>query len=80
VDLNSDGVEEFVLMSTNLGWAFEQHDGEWRSIGRVWNPTLAGEAWQQVRDAAVRGEISAVAPQWQVLSIGGRTFRVDAGR
>jgi hypothetical protein len=80
VDLNSDGVEEFVLVSTNLGWAFEQHDGEWRSIGRVWNQTPAGKAWQQVRDAVVRGEISAVTPQWHELSIGGRRFRVDADR
>jgi len=80
VDLNSDGVEEFVLMSTNLGWAFEQHDGEWRSIGRVWNQTPAGITWQPIRDAAARSEISAVTPQWQELSIGGRKFRVSADR
>ncbi len=48
VDLNGDGVEEFVLLAINGGWVFEQHDGEWRSIGRLsWSESLAGKAWQQ---------------------------------
>jgi hypothetical protein len=80
VDLNKDGVEEFVLLTVSSGWAFEQHGGQWESIGSVYSEFPAGKTWNAVLDALVVGNYSAVTPQWQQLSIGGRQFRVEADR
>ena len=80
VDLNKDGIEEFVLLTVSSGWAFEQHGGQWKSIGSVYSEFPAGKTWNEVLDALVVGNYSAVTPQWQELSIGGRQFRVGADR
>jgi len=80
VDLNSDGVDEFVFAALYGGWAFEQHDGDWRYIGRVSNDIPDGVTLTQIQDGMRKGEFSAVMPQWKVLSIGGAQFRVDPTR
>jgi hypothetical protein len=80
VDLNGDGVDEFVLVAVYGGWAFEQHDGDWRYVGSVSNEMPAGVTWRQVHDAMRNGELSTAVPQWKLLSMGGSWFRVDPDR
>ncbi len=76
VDLNGDGVEEFILLFQYGGPAFEHRDGQWVYIGNVRN-SYVGMRWKYTRDALARGEFSAVVPRWKILSVGGRMFRVD---
>src|SRR3569832_1346261 len=80
VDLNGDGIDEFVFTALYGGWAFEQHDGDWRYIGRVSNDIPDGVTLTQIQDGMRKGEFSAVMPQWKVLSMGGAQFRVDPTR
>jgi len=80
VDLNSDGVEEFVLLSTNAGWAFERRGEKWEFIGSVTSPFPATHTWDEVREALVGNNYSAVTPKWKLLTIGGRQFRVEPDR
>jgi len=77
VDLDGDGVEEFMLLNNyGAGSAFAHRDGQWVTIGRVWSQ-LAKGSWEHTRDALAKGEFSAVAPRWKVLSVGGRMFRLN---
>ena len=76
VDLNSDGVEEFVLLSLDSGWVFEQRDGQWILAGYTYGVfPLKDRA--NAHGALAGGNFSAVTPQWKHLSIGGWQFRVD---
>jgi len=77
VDLNSDGSEEFVILSVNTGWAFQQQGGQWAFIEYVHSSFPASTPWEEVRGALAEGHYSVVTPQWKDLSIGGRQFRVD---
>jgi hypothetical protein len=76
VDLNGDGVEEFILLYRYGGLAFEHRDEKWVFIGNV-QIQHAGEPWEHTRDALEKGEFSAVAPRWKALSVGGRVFRLN---
>jgi Domain of unknown function (DUF4153) len=77
VDLDGDDVEEFILLDKYAaGSAFAHRDGKWMFIGRVWSQLGAG-SWDHTRDALAKGEFSAVAPRWKVLSVGGRVFRLN---
>ena len=76
VDLNSDGVEEFVLLSLDSGWVFEQRDGQWILAGYTYGVfPLKDRA--NADGALAGGNFSAVTPQWKHLSIGGWQFRVE---
>jgi hypothetical protein len=79
VDLNSDGIEEFVLLSLDSGWVFEQRGGQWMLAGYTYGVfPLKDRA--QVDNALPGGNFSAVTSQWKHLSIGGWQFRVDPER
>jgi hypothetical protein len=79
VDLNDDGVEEFVLLQLYSGAAFENQDGRWVRIGSVTGAygRVAAIGWSGVRDKLARGDFSTVRPKWKELKLGGHSYRVD---
>lgn len=77
VDLNGDGVEEFVVLSGGAGgFLFEQHDARWRLVGHI--RAVGGvRAWQAIRADLDNGNVAARPPRWQDLWIGSQPFSVD---
>ena len=77
VDLNGDGVDEFVIFGCCTGIAYQHRADGWTRIGsvRAVNPAGAPRTIEtELRDQ----HVEAVAPAWKELVIGGHAFRVDA--
>jgi Domain of unknown function (DUF4153) len=79
IDLKGDGSDEFVFLDARRGLVYENRGGRW---------TLAGDIFPQPRSSSpsdfagaiiaelAKGNVSATAPTWKELSIGGHVFRV----
>jgi len=77
VDLDGDGVEEFVLLGHSGGPVYQSRSGQWEYIGRV-NPRGVPAASEDAMRADLSsGHISAAVPQWRDLAIGAQRFRID---
>ena len=76
VDLNGDGIDEFVLLRQFGGTAFENRNGTWVRIGTLVTDA-SGTSWPSLRDTWAKGDFSAVVPKWKLLSVGGHWFSVD---
>jgi hypothetical protein len=76
VDLDGDGVNEFVLLAATGGVAFRNRDGVWESIGQVSaeNPALP---WKNLLSDLTEGDVVATVPRWKELSVGSRRFRIN---
>jgi hypothetical protein len=80
VELNVDGSDEFVFLTANHGLVYEKREGHWLLVGAMdASPDDFSRKLDLVGELA-KGNMSATAPQWKELSIGGRRFRVDARR
>lgn len=77
VDLNGDGVDQFVLLTVAGGYVYQNHDGQWHRVGRVY-VTGPISSWQALLSGLTKGDVSARNPQWKELWIGSRRFRVDS--
>jgi len=91
VDLNGDGVDEFVIFGCCAGIAYQHRTDGWVQIGNVHAVniaaalTTAGRASATVVPWKIETElqnqhVQIVPPAWQDLLIGGHTFRVDVSR
>lgn len=76
VDLDGDGVDEFVLLTATRGVAFQNRAGGWELIGQVvaeipapWGKNLLSDLTQ--------GNVVASVPRWRELSVGPRRFRIN---
>jgi Domain of unknown function (DUF4153) len=78
VDLDGDGVEEFLLFNAFSGFAFEHRAGEWIFVGNV-SSHAGTHPWDGIRDALAKGEFSAVTPRWKAFSVGGREYQINEG-
>jgi hypothetical protein len=78
VDLDGDGVDEFVLLSGSAagGLLFEQRAGHWRLGGHLDASGLPGSGPEFLADLD-KGNIAARPPPWKDLWVGARRFRVD---
>jgi hypothetical protein len=76
VDLNGDGVDEFVLLNGTGGVAFQNQDGVWKPIGQVFaeNPGLP---WKTLPSDLTPGNVVATVPRWKELSVGSHRFRIN---
>lgn len=75
VDLDGDGVDEFVLLMSGGGPAYTHLATGWRYIGRV-APDGSFANWQALLMELTRGNIAALTPRWKELSLGPHRFRV----
>jgi len=79
IDLNGDGSDEFVFLAARHGLVYENRGGRWALVGDIFpQPRISPPsdfAGAIVAELA-RGNVSATAPKWKELSIGGHVFRV----
>ncbi|HTT04500.1 MAG TPA: hypothetical protein VMF64_04370 [Steroidobacteraceae bacterium] len=75
VDLDGDGVDEFVLLMAGGGPAYQHLATGWRYIGRL-SPDGPFPNWQALLQELTRGNLAAVTPRWKELSVGPHRFRV----
>ncbi len=76
VDLNGDGLAEYVLMSNaTYGRVFSRLNGRWEEIGFVTGPR-GSYAEQPSTGALARGPIEPVDKQWNDLRIGSQTYEL----
>ena len=76
MDLDGDGVDEFVLLTASRGVAFQNRTGGWELIGQVVAEIPAPRGKNLVSDLTP-GNVTASVPRWRDLSVGPRRFRVD---
>jgi hypothetical protein len=77
LDLDGDGVDEFVLLTANHGIVYARREGGWNLVADA-NPISFGPQWKSgLLDELAKGNVSATAPKWKELSIGSRTFTVS---
>ena len=80
VELNDDNSDEFVFLTSSRGLVYEKREGHWVLVGAVTaRPDDLSRTLDLLGELA-KGNMSAAAPKWKELSIGGRRFRVDARR
>ena len=76
VALSVEGADNFVFLSLNHGLVYENRAGHWVLVGDVHPNSFALLQKLNLVDELGKGHVSAAAPAWKELSIGGRTFRV----
>ena len=76
IDLDGDGVEEFVLLHVYNGYIVELRDGHWLRGGTL-SGSGSSQTWQQIRELLAKGEFSAETPRWKSFVVGGRVFWVQ---
>jgi hypothetical protein len=79
VDLNDDNSDEFVLLQQFGGPVFENRNGTWVRIGSLVTDANASSPLK-LPDALTKGDFSAVAPKWKLLSVADHRYRVDPQR
>lgn len=77
VDLDGDGVDEFVLLMAGGGPAYAHLATGWQYIGRL-SPDGSFSSWQTLVPELTRGHITAITPRWKELSVGPHRFRITA--
>jgi hypothetical protein len=75
VDLDGDGVDEFVLLSAGGGPVYQSHGGHWGYVGRLY-PEGMTLPWPALVKELSGGSISAVAPPWKNLALGDHRYRM----
>jgi Domain of unknown function (DUF4153) len=68
VELNGDGVDEFVLLTSKPAWVFALREGQWRRIGTMYSSTVRFD--EILRQHLVEGRISTQPQAWKELYIG----------
>lgn len=77
VDLDADGTEEFVLLSSSEGWVYVRNGSAWQRDASV-SLNIAGNA-EPIRNSLVEGDFEATASRWQDLRIGDQVFQLSTG-
>lgn len=75
VDLDDDGVEEFIMLNQYGGVTLSLRKDRWEKVGRFYGG-YDDAAWKSLLREFESGRFEAVAPQWKDLQIGGRRVRV----
>lgn len=77
IDLQGNGAEEFVFLTANHGIVYEHREGGWGLVADAYARSYAQPRKLELLEALTRGSVSAAAPKWKELSVGGRTFTVS---
>jgi hypothetical protein len=72
VDLNGDGVDEFVLLWTLSARAYQLDQDHWRELGRMYG---SGGTIESLLPLLEKNEAAAQRHVWQDLKIGNRLYR-----
>ncbi|MBB6092742.1 hypothetical protein HNQ60_001620 [Povalibacter uvarum] len=73
VDMNDDGIAEFVLVRGQLAWIYGQVEGRWTKVNVLMAYRLDGA--NEAADRVEAGDFKAQAPAWRDLVVGGRRYR-----
>jgi hypothetical protein len=76
IDMNDDGVEEFVLIGGQLAWVYGRVEGRWTKAGRMMASRI--DAANAIADRVKAGDFRTEAPVWRDLVVGGRRYRSAA--
>lgn len=76
VDLNRDGVDEFVLQSYYSGRVYAGHGGRWAPVAETHIKNRASSK-KNIQEKAALGDFAAEEPVWKDLVVGGQAFWVD---
>jgi hypothetical protein len=84
IDLNNDGIDEFVFLTPFRGRAYENRLGHWQYLGDVSlraddpsNLSLAGAKRDLIAELS-KGNWSAKPSKWSELVVGTRRYRLNA--
>jgi hypothetical protein len=80
IDLNGDGIEEFVFLTPLRGRVYENRAGKWTAIGADYlnSPNLPEATASGILiDALTHGKTAAKAPKWNDLWIGTLRYRLQ---
>jgi len=75
IDLDGDGVDEFVLLSAGGGPVYQNHRGHWGYVGRLY-PDGMTASWPALVKELSGGSITAVVPPWKNLALGDHRYRM----
>jgi hypothetical protein len=82
IDLNDDGVDEFVFLNDYFGRVYENRLGKWEYRGNVYSPSRVGVAGAGgpvgFTDELSQGNVSSRPSRWRDLLIGTHRYRIDA--
>jgi Domain of unknown function (DUF4153) len=83
IDLNDDGVDEFVFMTPFYGRVYEHRLDQWQYRGNVLEPSRLGIAFGggaplSLIDELSKGRVSSKPSEWRDLLIGMHRYRMDA--
>ena len=76
VDLNRDGVDEFILFNVCSPRVYQRLNGSWRQVAHANDRTGPADPTPVESDIA-NGDVSTRAPLWQDLWIGKHHFQVE---
>jgi hypothetical protein len=81
VDLNGDGIDEFVIFGCCAGIAYQHRTDGWSQIGnvRAVHPATTPIPWSIDTDLKNQ-HVEVTSPEWKDLHIGNNAFRVDVSR
>jgi hypothetical protein len=78
IALNDDNSDEFVFLTSSRGLVYQNREGHWLLVGVMTPHSDDLSRKLDLLGELAKGNVSATAPKWKELSIGGRRFRVDA--
>jgi hypothetical protein len=79
VDLEGNGIDDFVLFSANGGPVYQNRAGHWQYAGMLY-PQGMPAPWPLALKALSGGDFSAVVQPWKDLAVGAHLYRVNPNR
>jgi hypothetical protein len=76
IALSVEGPDNFVFLDVNHGLVYDKREGHWALVGDLHPSSSVKVQNLNLVDELSKGHVSAAAPLWKDLSIGGRAFRV----
>ena len=75
IDLNGDGIEEFVVQSNYSGRVYRSQGDQWIPVAETQSKHASSQ--NNIQEKAEAGDFSAKESAWKDLIIGGQAFSVD---
>ena len=80
IDLNGDDAEDFVLLGSQGGVAYENRHGEWAIVGRLYTNSMKAGPWSAVVSDLKAGNYTAQQQRWHDSEFYTLEFSRDSDR